>query len=54
MTNKVIDIYHRLLKYNDHEIRIAFDNEQNLYFNSNQIAKILGYKDPKDALRKHV
>jgi len=54
MTAKVIDIYHRLLKYNDHEIRIAFDNEQNLYFNSNQIAKILGYKDPKDALRKHV
>jgi prophage antirepressor-like protein len=55
MTNKLIDIYDRILEYDDNEVYIAFhDKTQEPYFHANQVAKLLEYKDYKQALKLNV
>lgn len=55
MSDKLIDLYSRILKYNNNTIYIAFENKtQNAYFNANQVCDMLEYKDYRDALRSHV
>ena len=45
MAEKLIDIYNRILKYNNAEIYIAFDDKSTEpYFHAKQSCKLLGYK----------
>jgi prophage antirepressor-like protein len=34
-------------------ISVIIDNNDKLWFNSRELAKSIGYSDPKDAIRKH-
>jgi prophage antirepressor-like protein len=35
-------------------ISVIIDNNDKLWFNSRELAKAIGYSDPKDAIRKHI
>ena len=50
----IIDIYNKILYFNDNEIKFIFDNHDILWFKFSNIASILEYKDRNDALKKHV
>ena len=50
----IIDIYNKILYFNDDEIKFIFDNEDVLWFKFSNIASILEYKDRNDVLKKHV
>ena len=36
------------------ELNSYIDNKQNVWFRGNDVAKILGYKNTDDAIRRHV
>ena len=40
-----LDIFNKLLLFNDEKIFIIFDKKGNIWFNLNNLLKILGYKD---------
>lgn len=42
------------IQYNDNRITVIIDTNNNLWFNSNQVATSLGYLDIKDAIHRHV
>ena len=48
----IIDIFNNLLKYNDTNIFIAFDNDNNIWFKLRDILKILGYEDVQKAITR--
>lgn len=51
----MFDIYHNFIKYDENVVYIAFHkNTMEPYFHANQVCKMLGYKDIKDALRTNV
>ena len=50
----IIDIYNKLLIFNDNKINYEFDNNGIIWFKFMSIATILGYKSRKDALRDNV
>lgn len=55
MTTSLLDVYRKILKYNNHEVYIAFHYETNEpYFNAKQVCKMLEYLDCRDALRTNV
>lgn len=54
MANKLVDIYKRILKYNEHSVYIAFGNDGKPYFHINQLCEMMGYKDIKDAVKTHI
>lgn len=39
--------------FNEIAFHIIIDRKGNIWFNANKLCRILKYKDPKDALRKH-
>lgn len=48
--NTVIDIYNRVLFYDKTEINYIIDNDERIWFNFINIAKILEYKSTKDVI----
>jgi len=51
----LIDIHNRLIKYNNEEIYIAFDDKTNEpWFQGTHICKMLKYIKPRNAIRDHV
>ena len=50
----IIDIYNKLLIFNNSKINYEFDNDGIIWFKFINIADILGYKSRKDALRDNV
>ena len=51
----LIDIHNRLIKYNNEEIYIAFDDKTNEpWFQGTHICKMLKYIKPRNAIREHV
>lgn len=47
MTTFFLDIYNELLKVNDNNIFIIFDEHQDIWFSFTGIMRVLGYKNPK-------
>jgi prophage antirepressor-like protein len=55
MADKLIDVFNRILKYNNKTIYIAFHSITNeIYFNANQVCELLGYENYKKALKNNV
>ena len=55
MATSLLDIYRKILKYNNHEVYIAFHYEtKEPYFNAKQVCQMLEYLDCRDALRNNV
>jgi len=50
----LVDLYNGILKYNDKDVVIVIDNDNQIWFYGRQVAKILNYKDTNDAIRKKV
>jgi len=50
----IIDIYNKLLVFNNSKINYEFDKDGTIWFKFMNIADILGYKSRKDALRDNV
>jgi prophage antirepressor-like protein len=46
----IVNVFENLLKYNDSNIFITFDNDNNIFFKLRDILKLLGYTDVKKAL----
>ena len=46
-----LDVYNKLLKYDDEEIFIIFDKYNEIWFKYSDLLKILGYIDTKRALK---
>jgi len=49
-----VNIEKSYIKYNNHKIEIAFNNTPEVYFNANQVCKLLGHGDCEKALKTHV
>jgi len=54
MAHTLIDIYNNILKYDDTEIIVIFDKDNNIWFSGIQISRMLEYKFPEQAIRKKV
>lgn len=54
MSSKLIDLYRKIIKYNDKSVFIAFDINGESYYHIKQLCVMLGYKDTKDAINKHM
>ena len=55
MAEKLIDVYNRILKYNNAEVYIAFqDKTKEPYFHAKQLCKLLGYRKYHQALKINV
>ena len=50
----IIDIYNKILYFNDDEIKFIYDTDDIVWFKFSNIASILEYKDRNDVLKKHV
>lgn len=50
----IIDIYNKILYFNDDEIKFIYDKDDVVWFKFSNIASILEYKDRNDVLKKHV
>ena len=50
----IINIYNKILYFNDDEIKFIFDTDDVVWFKFSNIASILEYKDRNDVLKKHV
>ena len=50
----VINIYDKLLIYNDNAINFIIDTDNMIWFKFSNIANILQYKNKKEALKQHV
>lgn len=50
----LIDLHHRLLKYNDSEVYIAFDKNDKPWFYAKQLAAFLGYKKIHQAISNNI
>ena len=50
----IFDIKNGIFMFNEIAFNIIIDKKDNIWFNANNLCRILKYKDPKDALRKHV
>ena len=50
----IIDIYNKILYFNEEEITFIVDNDNIVWFKFSNIANILQYKDKDDVLKKHV
>jgi hypothetical protein len=46
----IVNVFENLLKYNDINIFITFDSDNNIFFKLRDILKILGYTNVKKAL----
>ena len=51
---QIIDIYNKLLNYNNSDINFIIDNKKTIWFNFKDINEILKYSDRKDVLRQYV
>ena len=53
-----MEIYETLennyIEFDNIQVHVLFDKHENVWFNAKQIIKALGYKDYRDAIRKHV
>lgn len=47
----VIDLYNNILKYNNDSVIVIIDGNGDPWFSAGDIARILGYKKPNDAVR---
>lgn len=54
MVDIIVDVFDTILNFNGNDLMIIIDNNNTLWFSGIQIAKILGYKKPDDAVRNHV
>ena len=55
MTNKLINLYNHLLKYNDKTVYIAFHTKtQEPYFHAKQLCELLDYNDIKQTIKINV
>jgi prophage antirepressor-like protein len=55
MAKKLIDIYNRILTYNDNSVYIAFsDKTLEPFFHAKQVCLLLNYKDYRDVIRTFV
>ena len=55
MADKLIDVFNRILKYDNKTIYIAFHSDSNEpYFNANQVCELLGYENYRKALKNNV
>jgi prophage antirepressor-like protein len=50
----IIDIYNKILYFNDDEIKFIYDTDDIVWFKFSNIASILEYKDRNDVLKKHI
>lgn len=53
LSNELLTIDNQILKFNNNQIKYFIHNNE-IYFKAKDIAKILGYDDPKDAVKNHV
>ena len=52
MTNNFyLDVYNKLLTFNDKQIFIVFDIDGEIWFKYSDVLKVLGYVDTKDAIK---
>lgn len=54
MTQKLIDLLNNILKFNNMEIIVVFDEKEKPWFSAVQVAKIIGYVKTKEAIRENV
>ena len=47
----IIDIYNKILYFNDDEIKFIYDKNDVVWFKFSNIASILEYKDRNDVLK---
>ena len=47
----IIDIFENLLKYNDKQVFIVLDIDNNIWFKMKDIVKILGYSNARKAVQ---
>lgn len=52
--NNLIDIYDGIFKYNNTKIMLLIDKQNSIYFFGKYVCEILEYKNPYDALSRHV
>ena len=52
--SSIVDIYNGILKYNNSDIVIVIDDNNEIWFYAKQVAKILGYKSTREIIKKHV
>ena len=50
-TNFYLDVYNKLLTFNDEQIFIVFDTDGEIWFKYSDVLKVLGYVDTKDAIK---
>ena len=48
----IINVFENLLKYNDSNIFITFDNDNNIWFKLRDILKLLGYENIQKAITR--
>jgi prophage antirepressor-like protein len=46
-----LDVYNKILKFNDKEIFIVFDENDEIWFKYGDVLKVLGYIDTKRAIK---
>jgi len=46
-----LDIYNNILNYKKNQLLIIFDIDGNIWFKLRDLLKIIGYEDPKDAIK---
>ena len=46
-----LDIYNNILNYDENKLLIIFDIDGNIWFKLRDLLKIIGYNDPKDAIK---
>jgi prophage antirepressor-like protein len=54
MTDTIIDVYDNILKFKGNEIMVIFDDESMSWFSGVQVATIMGYEYPTDAVKNNV
>lgn len=55
MVKAMIDFYRNFMKYDDHEVYIAFHKKtMEPYFHAKQVCQLLEYTNDKDAIRVNV
>lgn len=54
MSDTLIDIFNNIIKYNDHEIIVILDDDNNPWFSAKNIALLLEYVHTEKAITKYV
>jgi prophage antirepressor-like protein len=50
----IVNLYNNMLTYDNKDVVVIVDNDNQLWFHGKQFAKILNYANPKNAISDHV